>query len=233
MCYHQCAGPGLVNPELPKCWEHRRRDYIAARTEAHADGAWAATSDADKKEIGESFERFLDMPLPITPPAPGNHPVTPESSAPACVVCGEDDIDTYVVSNGRRYCEACRCKRCGGSPPDGNTCLCDYTPKKAPGKPDEAPLSLAERIYRFDDAVKALAAKYGFGEMQKIGDQVAVLETKLADAKAELAAARACSNAFEFDVDRLTSQLATRDARIAGLEASYAAEGAPAPTGKA
>ncbi len=50
-----------------------------------------------------------------------------------CSCCGKTD-GAYLTSDGRWFCGVCRCEGCGLSPPDGNTCLCDYQPR-----PEEAP----------------------------------------------------------------------------------------------
>lgn len=75
----------------------------------------------------------------------------PSAESPLrCNGCGEtEDPPPYKTSDGRYWCECCRCKRCGCSPPDGNTCLCDYTPKPA-GKPT-APASTVPAGYRLAD----------------------------------------------------------------------------------
>lgn len=131
---------------------------------------------------------------------PGEHrwteklPAEPPSDTGQCCCCDERGSDVYRTSDGRMYCEACRCKRCGGAPPDGNTCLCDHVAKPAPSEPAKAPLSEG----RFDvcawakendlfhcsapNEVLGICHDYRCDELRKI---VADLEARLEQAEKE------------------------------------------------
>jgi hypothetical protein len=132
----------------------------------------------------------------ISPTATGNHPGTPQ-------------VEYYV-------------------PPGGWTSASTTTAPVAPGKPDEAPLrlsadegatkSLSDRIYGLCNLLPAAWMERGCDMAGEVYD----LEIELAVAHRDLTESVGLVGDHEAKADGLRAQLAARDARIAGLEASAA-----------
>ncbi len=131
--------------------------------------------------------------------------VTVEPSRP---VTGEEEVVGPIecTSGNFRY----RYMRFVGDVQQGSNDKVNWVQTRpAPGKPDEAPLS-----YLLEDATPHRLSRY---DLDAFRDRAAALEAKLAEVRDEYAQQR-------FRLDRATQQLATRDSRIAGLEADASAE---------
>ncbi len=185
---------------------------------------WCGEPLADGKPNYCHAEACADLALPIAPPAPGNHPGTPESS---------DVIECKTGNFPYRW------MRFVGEVQQGSNDKVTWVQTRpAPGKPDEAPLSerirktefirnasvIADEVAALEDAANmSIEWERVAEESEKLRDD---LRAHLAARDAEVdelvgiaSAMEARANKAEEEREDIRRQVATRDARIAELEA--------------
>ncbi len=201
---------------------------------------WCGEPLADGKPNYCHAEACADLALPIAPPAPGNHPGTPESSD--VIECktgnfpyrwmrfvgevqqGSNDKVTWVQTRPAPGNHPGTPKMSTPRPSVMPTMSreelhlarerANPSPRlpedEAPGKPDEAPLSERIRANR-PAAAQSFIFRMRVKELSELADEVEALESRLSSQESETRKVlRERGDAY--------AQLAIRDARIAYLE---------------